>query len=216
MSPKDATVTSPANVKEYEATGTVRSGFNTVTFSIPGYNGGITKTFLAIPGVTVEITGSVTPAEFKDGKAEIVVLNMNSGSIAVEKKSDKDPSITTETYNVGPNKQETVTIYNLKSGVDYLFTYNAADNTDAITKTSQDGYNLTRAYKWYVGGAKQTEALDDGTTFTFHESDPGDYNVTCVETITFTKGTGNNAVTHKLLASTTFEVVRVLSATTQS
>lgn len=209
-------VASPENVKVYTREVTVKSGFNTVTFSLPGYNGGkggITKTFLAIPGVPVTITGSVTPAEFKDGKAEIVVLNMNSGSIAVENKSDKDPSITTEIYNEGKDNEKTVTIYTLKSGVDYEFTYTPANDTNAISLASQGGYNLTRAYEWYVGGVGgdgQTGELENGSTYTFNESIPGDYNVTCVETITFTKDIEGEEVTHKLQASKTFEVVRVL------
>ena len=210
MEPKDATETSPANVKEYEATVSVKSGFNTVTFSLPGYvngKGGITKTFLAIPGVPVTITGSVTPAEFKDGTADIKVLSIEGGSIAIKNGQT----------TVGQTSEDGANIYALTKGTPYTFTYsnskidkNSEPYKSAIAAAGAEG--SIRTYTWFVGDTPITNI--DGSEFTHNFSDyePGYYNITCIETVSFTR----DGQDYKLRTSATLANVRVLEATTQS
>lgn len=194
-----------------ETTVYVKSGYNTVTFSLPGYSekGGITKTFLAIPGVDVTITGSVTPAEFKDGTADIKVLSIEGGSIAIKNGQT----------TVGQTSADGASIYALTKGTSYTFTYsNSASDSNNETFTSAingaDAGTLDRTYTWYVGTTEITNNGDVKSVYThdFSDYDPGYYNITCIETVSF-KIEGQD---YKLRTSATLANVRVLKATTQS
>lgn len=214
--------TSPENVKVYTKTVSVQSGFNTVTFSLPGYEvikddgtkevskGGITKTFLAIPGVDVTITGSVTPAEFVEGKADIKVLSINGGSVTVAAKDENTAGVGDEEAIIKPADETgagevKVPVKTLANGVTYTFTYDGSSEDDNINTTvGLNANQITRTYQWYVAGGK----IDGATksTYDFTETAAGLYNVTCVATVSFTK----DGQLHQLQTSATMPYVRVL------
>lgn len=214
------TATSPSgNVNTYTANVTVKSGFNTVTFSLPGYEngkGGITKTFLAIPGVDVTITGSVTPAEFVAGTADIKVLSIDGGKVTVAAKTGTgSANVVDEDVTVKPAEGNTpaviVTVKKLANGGTYTFTYDASSADDIIhTTVGLAEGEITRSYQWYVGEKKITNETE--STFDFTETVAGDYNVTCVATVSFTK----DGQDYKLQTSATLANVRVLEALPQS
>lgn len=217
------------NVNTYSATVTVKSGFNTVTFSLPEYEvkkedgttevskGGITKTFLAIPGVPVTIEGSVTPAEFVEGKADIKVLSIEGGNVTVAAASGsarvEDEDVTVKPAE-GKNPAVIVTVKKLANGGTYTFTYSNShsDNNDPTFSAAIAGAtNLERKYQWYVGSKKMTNATT--SSFEFKETAAGDYNVTCVETVSF-KIDGQP---YELQTSATMpNVIRVLEAPAQN
>lgn len=193
------------NVKVYKVSNVeVNSGFNTVTFSLPGYEegkGGITKTFLAIPGVNVKIEGSVTPAEFVVGNAIITVLDIEGGSIAI--KNGETP--------VRQTTEDGASIYALTKGTSYTFTYsnskidkNSEPYKSAIAAAGAEG--SIRTYTWFVGDTPITNI--DGSEFTHNFSDykPGYYNITCIETVSFSR----DGQDYELQTSATLANVRVL------
>lgn len=198
-----------------ETTVNVKSGFNTVTFSLPGYEsgkGGITKTFLAIPGVPVTIEGSVTPAEFVEGTAEIKFLSIEGGNVTVAAKTGTgSAAVADEVVTIKPAGETaavTVTVKKLANGGTYTFTYDGSSEDDNINNTV--GVNATRSYQWYVGEKPIDGAT--GSTYDFTESVAGDYNVTCVATVSFTK----DGQEYNLRTSATLANVRVLEATPQN
>lgn len=202
------------NVKVYTRDVTVKSGFNTVTFSLPGYDGGkggITKTFLAIPGVPVSISGSVTPAEFKEGNADIKVLSIDGGKVTVA-EAPGSAAVVDEVVTIKPAGEGTdavtVTVKKLANGGTYTFEYDGSPADDTINATV--GVNATRSYQWYVGEKKITNAT--GSKYNFTETVAGDYNVTCVATVSFTK----DGQDYELQTSATMPYVRVLEAPAQS
>ena len=214
----DPTVTHPAGVKVYKATVNVKSGYNTVTFSLPGYNegkGGITKTFLAIPGVEVTITGSVTPAEFVEGNAKIEVLSIDGGEVKVTDASGSTPeyeeAIIKPADDTTNSSAVTVKVMKLANNVTYKFEYDGSDADDIINTTvGLKTDDITRKYQWYVAGKEIRGAT--GSSYDFKETAAGLYNVTCVATVTFTK----DGQTYNLQTSATKAYVRVLEATTEN
>ena len=154
---------------EYRITlNTVAAGYHTITIKVDGYTGGVTKSFLMIPGNDVTISGSIYPSKFEEAKSDITVVTLNP---VVLKINDTEFA----NANVEPVKLTGQT-----------FTATMAD----FNVTS--GLTGTFNYTWYIDGKKQTVTNTTSNVATLKiPSDPaddtvkpGDYTVTCVATLT--------------------------------
>ena len=186
----------------------VSAGYNTITFttSSSAGEGGITKTFLLIPGLPVTISGSVYPAAFESGKASINVLSMTGATLGIK---NGEASVTEDT---------TDKVFKLTNGGSYSISVNdAALNLDAVKSGLPAGtISGSTTYKWYVNGSEVNTGIStDKKTLTFSETIAGDYTVTCTIEYDYTytdKKDGTGTVIYKAIGDASLGNVRVLPA----
>lgn len=161
----------------------VNAGFNTITFNIHGKEGGITKTFLMIPGHTATITGSVYPSEFVDYPVTISVIDLSGEVSLVVKdgetvKNKEDVKVTSN-----PNDNSVVNMYVLEKEKEYTFKWT---ESESITFPEQAS-SITRAYKWFVGGKEIQNLTSESVTSSQLgiKGKSGDFAITCVVTYTY-------------------------------
>ena len=198
------------HVGKYETTKgvTVKAGFNTVTLSIVDdegnvEEGGITKTFLMLPGRTVTIRGSVYPSEFVDSPIKISVIDLSDVSLSI-KDADGEPRTLEEVVD-SHNPNTKVKMFVLDKDTEY--TFSLTDDAKALNAIPVEAKNINRTYQWYLGGSAvpSARAAETNSTSLGIISVPGDYAITCVTTYEFTID-GQN---YKIKASATEGKVRV-------
>ena len=166
---------------EYNITLTnVQAGYHTITISVEGYTGGVTKSFLMIPGNNVAIKGSVYPSEFNNSISSIKVVTLRPVVL----------SINDTAFSSGSVEPVTVT-----KGTTY---------TASMADFSYTGLTGSFTYTWYVDGVKQgsvEKPINGKTAILTAPNVPGDYTVTCVAMLTATDDAG---VTHVLYGGEEF------------
>ena len=146
---------------EYSVTlSEVTAGYHTITFKVDEYEGGVTKSFLMIPGNNVTITGSIYPSKFKETNSTIKVVTLDPVVLSIDStpfdSASDEPVIITET----------------------TFTATMADFANT-------GLTGNFKYEWYIDGVKQTGLDETSNEVSLTTpSLPGDYTVTCVATLT--------------------------------
>lgn len=173
-------VSSTSDAYKYEETVTkVKAGFNTISITVDGYEGGITKTFLLLPGRTINITGSVYPSQFKNVDVSIFTVDVSKGTMSIAKAG----STGTVTVTDGA--------CTLDANTEYTFQYNGEGFNDYVTLEEKTAAGLTgefkEAYEWYVNGKIVTGATQSSYTKDFGTA-YGDYSVTCKIVYTYTEG----------------------------
>ena len=155
-------------------TDTITSGYHTITIKVKEYDGGITKSFLMIPGNSVTIEGSIYPSKFIDSDASLVVVSLGKGTITVGEGStavlfnnsyDGDPAVVTG----GSSVKVSISGIALPSGM-----------TGNIN------------YEWYVNGAKKEDVSNATTANITIDNVPGDYNITCIAKYTYAVADGTS------------------------
>lgn len=197
------------NVGKYETAAgiSVKAGFNTVTLSIVNdegtvEKGGITKTFLMLPGRTVTIKGSVYPSEFVTSPINISVIDLSTAVLAI--KNGDEVVEKTDVAVSSAESATTVEMYVLNNGTDYNFSFTEDADVEGLPS---DAGSLRRTYQWYVG----SEAIPSATNATATsnalgiKTTSGDYAITCVTTYEFTI----DGQDYKIKASATEGKVRV-------
>lgn len=180
----------------------INAGFNTITFSIPGVKGGITETFLMLPGRTVTITGSVYPSDFVDSPISVSVIDLSTAELAI--KNGDEVVGKTDVAVSSAEGATTVEMYVLNNGTEYTFSF----TEDADVKgLPSDAGSLRRTYQWYVGSKIIPSATNATATSTALgiKTTSGDYAITCVTTYEFTI----DGQDYKIEASATEGKVRV-------
>ena len=173
-------VSTTSDAYKYEETVTkVKAGFNTISITVDGYEGGITKTFLLLPGKTINITGSVYPSRFKNVDVSIFTVDVSKGTMSIAKAG----STGTVTVTDGA--------CTLDANTEYTFQYNDENLNDYLTPNEIAATGLTgefkKAYEWYVNGEIVTAATQSSYTKNFGTA-YGDYSVTCKIVYTYTEG----------------------------
>lgn len=203
----DASYTYKAMTGENEGI-QLTAGFNTITFrtSATAGEGGITKTFLLIPGLPVIIKGSVYPAAFETGTASIKILNMTGATLGIKNGDD----------NVSEDADDKV--YKLTKGTSYSISVDdRALNLNDVTSGLPAGtITGVTTYTWYVNGVKVTTGLsNENKTLSFSRAAAGDYTVTCTIEYDYTytdakNGTPNTTKTYKAIGDASLGNIRVL------
>ena len=162
---KGSAVTGQA-AHNYSATNDqVTSGYHTITIKVDGYEGGITKSFLMIPGNNVTFTGSVYPSQFKDADATIKVVNIGSANITVGE---------------GDTAREFAS-----AGMNPVLVTGGSSVNVSIGSFTNPGNGGSFTYEWYLDGKKQELADNTRTVTITAPSVPGEYNITCVAKYTY-------------------------------
>lgn len=154
-------------------------GFFTIKVTVPNYDGGYVRTFLAINGATIEVKGSVYPSKFINSNLSIISVSVDNATLDIEGNQDSKgyySGAITFTLNESANK--------------YL------DNNEIeALKTTYGVSNVTaeRQYTWYINN-KAEEAVANTETSISKTFDPGVYSVSCVITysVTFDYATGDD------------------------
>lgn len=206
----DASYTYKAKTGETEGI-QLTAGYNTITFttSTDAGEGGITKTFLLIPGLPVIIKGSVYPAEFVTGTASIQILNMNGATLGIKNGVD---DVTEDTNDK---------VYKLTNGTDYSISVDDERLNLAQVTSSLPAGTITGSpkYTWFVNGKEVTENIsDDGKTLKFNKTAAGDYTVTCTIELDYTYHDAKNGTStvYHAIGDASLGNIRVLPATNQN
>lgn len=157
------------------------AGFHTITFSLTNvYKGGVTRSFLIIPGQTVSITGSIYPSKFENESASINILSLGNGSLSISK-------VVTEGDNSASFEE------GLAKGAKYTVTANGFSTINSV-----DGVYTVKSSscEWYWGSEKNpvnTISSSSTTATLTTPSEPGVYALSCIAkcTIQFTLGDSN-------------------------
>ena len=172
------------NVYTYTTThNNVASGYHYITFTVDGYAGGVTKSFLMLPGSAsttggndVEITGSVVPSKFATTGASINVINIPDKVITVGS-------------GVGAKEFKGTAHYD-----PYIATaLNVPVSIETHTNPTglPNGISLTNpTYTWYVNGVKK-DSFNEATGTITIPNEPGDYTITCIISVTYTDADNN-------------------------
>lgn len=165
------------NVYTYtETLDNVKSGYHYITFTVPGYDGGVTKSFLMLPGSAatsggndVTISGSIIPSKFVESGTSINVISLGQKNISVGNTEFKDSQ--------GP-----VTVTggsNVTVSIGAFTTPNAPYGATGVSQNV--------SYQWYLDGKKSGNANVGTTSATISvPTDPGYYNITCIATFSYT------------------------------
>ena len=159
-------------------------GFFTIKVTVPNYDGGYVRTFLAINGDTINVTGSVYPSQFIDSNLSIISVSVDNANLTIEGTKD------TNNYYSG----------------EITFTLNDDDNTylDNIDDTEigslTTSYGVSRVsvakdYSWYINEKQvKGEGISNETKEIKKTFAPGVYSVSCVITysVTFDYATGDD------------------------
>lgn len=166
----------PTNhVYSYQADLTnVSSGYHFITFTVPGFDGGVTKSFLMLPGSAattggkdVTISGSIIPSKFVDSNASITVISLGQKNITI---GDKVFS--------GSESPKEVAGGNVDVSIEAFTTPIAPDGATEVSDNV--------SYQWYLDGKKYGSAIE-GTASTKINvpTAPGYYNITCIATFSY-------------------------------
>lgn len=166
------------HVYTYSATkNNVTSGYHYITFTVPGYDGGVTKSFLMLPGsgtgtteaekIDVKITGSVIPSKFVDSEASIKVISLGQNNITVAGT----------VFNGSASPKEV-------TGGDVEVSIEAFTKPNAPYGATNVSENVS--YQWYLDGEEYGSAIE-GTASTKINvpTAPGYYNITCIATFSY-------------------------------
>lgn len=162
-------------------------GFYTVKVTVPGYenNGGYVRTFLAINGKTISISGSVYPSEFINSSLDIISISLNGAELEIGTNKNAN-----DKYNTGSIS------FTLTDNNTYL-------TTEQITELEKDpsvaSVDTSITYEWYLNSVKNGDSvtittLSDSKTQnkTISITNPGVYSVSCLikYQVTFKKSNG--------------------------
>ena len=160
----------------------ITSGYHTITFGVKDYEGGVTKSFLIIPGNDVKIEGSIYPSKFKETQSSITVVSLGENKLTVAGREFKSSSV--EPVVVTESSIEAT-----------IVAFEAPISVPDATKLGYQlpvGNNVT--YTWYVDGVqngKNTNTnsaiikLPEKTTESGSVLIPGDYTISCIASYTF-------------------------------
>lgn len=143
----------------------VTSGYHTITIKVDGYEGGITKSFLMIPGNNVTISGSVYPSKFIDSDATIKIVSIGSANITVGE------GVTAKEF--------------ASAGMAPVEVTGGSSVNVSIGSFTDPGNGGSFKYEWYLDGKKQELADNTRTVTITAPSVPGEYNITCVAKYTY-------------------------------
>lgn len=166
------------NVYTYSATkNDVTSGYHYITFTVPGYDGGVTKSFLMLPGSAsttggndVEITGSVVPSKFATTGASINVINIPDKVITVGSGVGAKEFKGTDPYDPYIATALTVPVS--------IGTYTKPTDLPEGTRLTDP------TYTWYVNGVNDGSYNAETGEITI-PNEPGDYTITCIISVTY-------------------------------
>lgn len=155
----------------------VASGYHTITIKVDDYDGGVTKSFLMIPGNDVSVSGSIYPSQFINSQSTIKVVTLDQKNISI-KAAGAENAVEFASDNVTP----------VSVTASSTFTASIAnfDNIDGLTSN-----NIT--YTWYIDGVKQGttgDPLNSQNQALVAPSVPGDYTVTCRAMAQYTDAAG--------------------------
>ena len=157
----------------------VTAGFNTISLTVDGYEGGITKTFLLVPGKTITVSGSVYPSLFKNVDISIFTVDVNKGTMTIKETSAAN------------NVSVADGLYTLKADTSYTFQY-IETNNNYVSDEEKTAAGLTgdfsKKFEWYVNGVKDEDALNQASYTKNFGTAYGDYSVTCKIIYTYTEG----------------------------
>ena len=176
-------------VHEYSVTlNNVKAGYHTITFTVDGYVGGITKSFLMIPGNDVTIKGSVYPSKFSNSGANISVVSLGSANITVGE---------------GDNSR----VFN-SAGLEPVVVTGGTSVKVAIGTISAPINGKTVVYQWYLNGEKKGNEASTTTTSIEIPNEPGEYNITCIAKFSYSDSEigkvtvyGNSAYAGKVIVT---------------
>ena len=176
-------------VHEYRMTlNNVKAGYHTITFTVEGHEGGITKSFLMIPGNGVKITGSVYPSKFINSGANISVVSLGSANITI-----------------GEGDESKVFA---SSGLDPVEVTGGTSVKAAIGAISAPINGGTVVYQWYLNGEEKGNETSATTTSIEIPNEPGEYNITCIAKFSYTDSEigqvtvyGNSAYAGKVIVT---------------
>lgn len=163
------------------------AGFHTITFSLTNdYKGGVTRSFLIIPGQTVSITGSIYPSKFENESASISILSLGTGMLEIS-------TVATDQSHSAP------VTGNLAKGTQY--------NVNAVNFTIPEnhvGYEVKNiSYEWFWGSEKDSETdtiTSSTTTATLTTpTDPGYYALSCIAKCTIHYEVGDSVFDYNLI-----------------
>lgn len=159
----------------------VKSGYHTITIKVKGYEGGITKSFLMIPGNDVTIDGSVYPSKFIETTSTITVVSLGKKALTVAgetiSEANHNTPIIVETNEVSVS----------------IAAFDEPISSADLNKLGYTANSLT--YSWYLDGVKKGDDTN-GPEATIKLSDtasslvPGDYTVTCIAKYTYKDANG--------------------------
>lgn len=166
-----------------ETLSNIKSGYHTITIKVDGYEGGITKSFLMIPGNDVTIEGSVYPSRFKETESTITVVNLGKKILTVvDTPFNEDNHIT----------PVTVTSNNVDVSI---AAFDKPISNDDLVKLGYNDtdINLGLTYSWYLDGVQNGSDTNVAYTKitlpvksnTDSSLVPGDYTVTCIAKYTY-------------------------------
>lgn len=152
----------------------VTAGYHTITLKVDNYDGGVTKSFLMIPGNDVTISGSIYPSKFVTSPSDIKVVTLSPVVLTInttpfDDATDEPVPITETTF------------------------------TAAMATFDNTGLAGEFTYDWYIDGKLQDVHSNSATLTT--PTVPGDYSVTCVATLT---AIDEGGVTHVLYGGELF------------
>ena len=156
----------------------VSSGYHFITFTVPGFDGGVTKSFLMLPGSgtsttetkknDVLIEGSVIPSKFVDSGASIKVISLGKNKISVG-----------NTVFSGSQAPVTVTGGNVDVSIEAF--------TKPIAPDGATGVSDNVSYQWYLDGEESGSAIVGTASAKINVPQaPGYYNITCIATFSYT------------------------------
>lgn len=174
---------------KYSATNVeVTSGYHTITIKVDGYEGGITKSFLMIPGNDVTIEGSVYPSRFKETESTITVVSLGKHALTVAGTKINEANHNTPVPVTSNNVDVSIAAFDKPISDDDLakLGYNDTDTKLGLT------------YSWYLDGEQNGRDTNVAhTTITLPVKSvtdstlvPGDYTVTCIAKYTYKDASG--------------------------
>ena len=195
------------NVYTYSATkNDVTSGYHYITFTVPGYDGGVTKSFLMLPGsgtgttetekIDVTITGSVIPSKFVDSEASIKVISLGQMNITVVDKNNENKVFS------GSQAPVTVTGGNVTVKIDAFDTPKLPYGAEPVSQSV--------SYQWYRDGKPFGTSTTEPTIAIPEE--PGYYNINCIATFSYTL----NGVQYNIYGSETQTAIVFVAPPAQS
>lgn len=158
------------------------SGYHTITLKVDKYTGGVTKSFLMIPGNDVTISGSIYPSQFKKSESTITVVSLGSKTLTAAG----------EQFTENNNTPVKVTTKSVSVSIEAFTAPFTQQEVSSLGYTGVTGIT----YSWYLDGVKK--GIDTSTSSTSIDLPvdtnstviPGDYTISCVAKFTYTDAEG--------------------------
>ena len=160
----------------------IKSGYYTVKVTVPGYDkGGYVRTFLAIDGSTISISGSVYPSEFINSSMDIITISLANAQLS----------------NDNPVRNNEAGTYSIKFTLDDSSNrYLTQDQINALkAKSDVQSVTVEKTYDWYLNSVKVDTTTSNECTIT--GINPGNPSVSCVINYLVTIKYTNNSTESK-------------------